>query len=414
MTRAAYFQSIGGASGDMALGALVDAGVPLETITDAMDAMDVRGVEITAEQSQRGGVIGAHVRVELDEEASKTHSFEDFIQSVNAAPLRERVKTQSIAIFRRMAAAEARVHRTTEDHLHLHELGTLDTLVDVVGAVVGLGELGIERVFASPFPMGTGVFRSAHGILPVPSPATSALFSMAGAPLVPAPNNPVRTGEMVTPTGAGIITTLAEFRQPRMAMSAHGYGLGTRDPEEYPNVLALWVGDLEDDSNAVNGMDDAPSVPRSALSLLETNLDDTTGEVLGYVQERLFAIGARDVWFVPIQMKKNRPATMLCAIVDSHIESEAADLIMRETTTLGIRVRPVERHEASREIRAVQTPHGPASIKLKLLGDKVVSASPEYEDCRRIAAEAGITLRQAYSVVENAFAFAGAHPLKSD
>ena len=394
MMKAAYFQSVGGASGDMALGALVDAGVPLETVTGAMDAMNVRGVQISAEQAQRGGVIGTHVRVELDDEASRTRSFDDFIQTVNAAPLSEGVKSQSTAIFRRMADAEAQVHRTTADHLHLHELGTLDTLVDVVGAVAGLEELGIERVFASPFPMGTGVFRSAHGILPVPSPATSALFSMAGAPLVPAPNNPVRTGEMVTPTGAGIITTLAEFRQPRMAMSAHGYGLGTRDPDEYPNVLALWVGDLLEDRDAV------PAAPQSTLSLLETNLDDATGEILGYVQERLFAIGARDVWFAPIQMKKNRPATMLCAIVDKRMESEAADLIMRETTTLGIRVRPVQRYEASREIRTVQTPHGPAAVKLKLLDGEAVSASPEYEDCRRIAAEAGITLREAYAMVE--------------
>ena len=395
--KAAYFQSVGGASGDMALGALVDAGVPLETITGAMDAMNVRGVEITAEQAQRGGVIGTRVRVELDEEASKTHSFNDFIRTVNAAPLPDGVKEQSTAIFRRMADAEAQVHRTTADHLHLHELGTLDTLVDVVGAVASLDALGVERVFASPFPMGTGVFRSAHGILPVPSPATAALFSMAGAPLVPAPNNPVRTGEMVTPTGAGIITALAEFRQPRMAMSAHGYGLGTRDPDEYPNVLALWVGDLEDETG------DAPAASTSStsgLSLLETNLDDATGEVLGYVQERLFAIGARDVWFAPIQMKKNRPATMLCAIVDASAEREAADLIMRETTTLGIRVRPVRRYEANREIRTVQTPHGAAAVKLKLLDGEVVSASPEYEDCRRIAADAGITLREAYAIVE--------------
>ena len=396
--KAAYFQSIGGASGDMALGALVDAGVPLDTITDAMRAMNVRGVQISAEQAQRGGVIGTHIRVELDDEATKTRSFDDFIAAVNAAALPERVKEQSTAVFRRMADAEAQVHRTTADHLHLHELGTLDTLVDVVGAVAGLDALGVERVFASPFPMGTGVFRSAHGILPVPSPATSALFGMANAPLVPAPNNPVRTGEMVTPTGAGIITTLAEFRQPLMAMSARGYGLGTRDPDEYPNVLALWIGELLEGQT---GIDAAPAPSASSgLSLLETNIDDTTGEVLGYVQERLLSIGARDVWFAPIQMKKNRPATMLCAIVDASAEREAADLIMRETTTLGIRVRPVRRYEANREIRTVQTPHGPAAVKLKLLDGEIVSASPEYEDCRRIAADAGITLREAYAIVE--------------
>ena len=397
MMKAAYFQSIGGASGDMTLGALVDAGVPLETITGAMDAMNVRGVQISAEQAQRGGVIGTHVRVDLDEEASKTRSFDDFIAAVNAAPLSERVKSLSTAVFRRMADAEARVHRTTADHLASARTRNAGYAGGRGGRCRGLGMAGRRARIRVALPDGDGGYSEARtASLPVPSPATAALFDMANAPLVPAPNNPVRTGEMVTPTGAGIITTLAEFRQPQMAMSAHGYGLGTRDPDEYPNVLALWVGELAADAV------DARAASKSALSLLETNLDDTTGEVLGYVQERLFAIGARDVWFAPIQMKKNRPATMLCAIVDASAESAAADLIMRETTTLGIRVRSVERYEASREIRTVQTPHGPASVKFKLLDGEIVSASPEYEDCRRIAADAGITLREAYALVENA------------
>ena len=260
--------------------------------------------------------------------------------------------------------------------------------MDVVGSVAGLEHLGVEQVFSSPFPMGTGVFRSAHGVLPVPSPATSALFTMADAPLVTAPGNPVRTGEMVTPTGAGIITTLAEFRQPRMAMQTHGYGLGSRDPEEYPNVLGLWVGEVEE------------SPKTGGLSLLETNLDDSTGEVLGYVHERLFEIGARDVWFTPIQMKKNRPATMLCAIVDERTEKQAVDLVMRETTTLGVRVRPIERYEAKRETRTIETPLGPAGVKLKIMDGRTVAVSPEYEDCRRIATETGLSLNDVFRAVQ--------------
>ena len=372
----------------MALGAIVDAGAPLDVITGAMDAMDVVGVTLSVEQAQRGGVVGTFVRVELDEQARKSHRFDDFIAAVQSSPLSERVKAQSTAVFRRMADAEARVHRTSTDHLHLHELGTLDTLVDVVGSVAGLEHLGVERVFSSPFPMGTGVFRSAHGVLPVPSPATSALFTMADAPLVPAPGNPVRTGEMVTPTGAGIITTLAEFRQPRMSMQTHGYGLGSRDPEEYPNVLGLWIGEVED------------SPKTGGLSLLETNLDDSTGEVLGYVHERLFEIGARDVWFTPIQMKKNRPATMLCAIVDERTEKQAVDLVMRETTTLGVRVRPIERYEAKRETRTIETPLGPAGVKLKIMDGRTVAVSPEYEDCRRIATETGLSLNDVFRAVQ--------------
>ena len=372
----------------MALGAIVDAGAPLEVITGAMGVMDVVGVTLSVEQAQRGGVTGTFVRVELDEQARKSHRFDDFIAAVQSSPLSERVKAQSTAVFQRMAEAEARVHRTSTDHLHLHELGTLDTLVDVVGSVAGLEHLGVEQVFSSPFPMGTGVFRSAHGVLPVPSPATSALFTMADAPLVPAPGNPVRTGEMVTPTGAGIITTLAEFRQPRMAMQTHGYGLGSRDPEEYPNVLGLWIGEFEE------------SPKTGGLSLLETNLDDSTGEVLGYVHERLFEIGARDVWFTPIQMKKNRPATMLCAIVDEGTEKQAVDLVMRETTTLGVRVRPIERYEAKRETRTIETPLGPAGVKLKIMDGRTVAVSPEYEDCRRIATETGLSLNDVFRAVQ--------------
>ncbi len=372
----------------MVLGAVVDAGTPLEVITDAMDAMDVVGVELSSEQAQRGGVVGTFVRVELDENAQKSHWFDDFIAAVQSSPLSDRVKAQSTAIFRQMAEAEARVHRTSTDQLHLHELGTLDTLVDVVGSIAGLEYLGVERVFASPFPMGTGVFRSAHGVLPVPSPATSALFTMVDAPLVQAPGNPARTGEMVTPTGAGIITTLCIFRQPSMAMQAHGFGLGSRNPEEYPNVLGLWIGEISEDAKT------------GGLSLLETNLDDSTGEILGYVQERLFEIGARDVWFIPIQMKKNRPATMLCAIVGERAERQAVDLIMRETTTLGVRVRPIERYEAKRETRTVDTAFGPAGAKLKILDGETVAVSPEYEDCRRIAAESGLPLNEVFRAVQ--------------
>ena len=386
--KAAYFQCIGGASGDMVLSAVIDAGVPLGIITGALEAMNVTGVALSVEQSQRGGVVGTYVGVELDDQARKSHRFDDFIASVQSSGLSNRVKEQSTAVFNRMADAEARVHRTSAEHLHLHELGTLDTLVDVVGGVVGLEHLGVERVFSSPFPMGTGVFRSAHGILPVPSPATSALFTMADAPLVPAPNNPVRTGEMVTPTGAGIITTLAEFRQPHMSMQAQGYGLGTRDPDEYPNVLGIWVGEVSEGEKT------------GGLSILETNLDDATGEVLGYVQERLFEIGARDVWFTPIQMKKNRPATMLCAIVDERTERQVVDVIMRETTTLGVRVRPIERYEAEREIRSIQTRLGTANVKLKVINHETVAASPEYEDCRRIASETGLPLNEVFRVVQ--------------
>ncbi len=372
----------------MALGALVDAGLSIDVLAGSLARMEVTGVSLECEQAQRGGLTGTFVRVNLDAEAERTRSFGDFIETVESSTLSERVKEQSTAVFRRMEQAEARVHRTSTDDVHLHELGTLDTLADVVCAAAGLEALGVERVFSSPFPMGAGVFRSAHGVLPVPSPATSALFTMADAPLVPAPGNPTWTGEMVTPTGAGIITTLAEFRQPKLNVQSIGYGLGARDPEAYPNALGLWVGELEDEA------------PKSGLSLIETNLDDCTGEVLGYVLERLFDLGARDVWFTPIYMKKNRPAIMLSAIVSNDDERKSVELILRETTTLGVRVRPVVRYEADREFRTLETSVGKASVKVKIVGGEAVSVSPEYEDCRRLAIEAGMPLQQVYLTVQ--------------
>ena len=386
--KAAYFQCIGGASGDMTLGALVDNGLDLGVVVDAIEQMKVSGVSLESEQSQRGGLTGTFVSVNLDDDARRARNFDDFIETVESSTLSQRVKEQSTAIFRRMAQAESKVHRASAQDIHLHELGTLDTLVDVVGAVAGLETLGAERVFSSPFPMGAGVFRSAHGVLPVPSPATAALFTMADAPLVPAPGNPAWTGEMVTPTGAGIITALAEFRQPKLNVQSVGYGLGARNPEEYPNALGLWFGELEEE----------PAV--SGLSLIETNLDDCTGEVMGYVQERLFALGARDVWFTPIQMKKNRPATMVSVITPAEIERAAVNLILRETTTLGVRVRPVSRYEADREIRTVETSLGTVSAKVKIVEGKPLSASPEYEDCRRLALETGLPLQQVFMTVQ--------------
>lgn len=372
----------------MVLGALVDAGLDLDIVVDAVSQMGVTGVHLASEDAQRGGLTGTFVRVDLDADAERTRNFDDFIATVESSTLSVRVKEQSCAVFRRMAEAEARVHRTSVHEVHLHELGTLDTLADVVGAAVGLEALGIDKVFSSPFPMGAGVFRSAHGVLPVPSPATSALFTMSDAPLVPAPGNPAWTGEMVTPTGAGIITTLAEFRQPKLNVQKIGYGLGARNPDEYPNALGLWLGELDEEAST------------DGLSLIETNLDDCTGEVMGYVQERLFEIGARDVWFTPIQMKKNRPATMLSVIVSDDNEREAVGIILRETTTLGVRVRPITRYEAGREIRSLETSLGTALVKVKIIGGEAVSVSPEYEDCRRLAIETGLPLQQINNTVQ--------------
>ena len=317
--KSAYVQCVGGASGDMILGALIDSGVSLDDLNVELAKLKVDGYTLAHKKSQRGGLDGTHLTVELSDSGNRKRNFSDFIKIVEASDLPDMVIQRSCTVFRRMAEAESAVHGTPVNETHLHELGTVDTLVDVVGCVVGLELLGVERLYCSPFPSGSGVVKTEHGTMPVPAPATAALFAMARAPVVPPPGNATNTGEMVTPTGAAILTTLATFQQPSLNVERIGYGLGTRESAQYPNALALWLGE---ETGAVYTAD---------MRLIETNLDDTTGEMLGYVQERLFDLGAKDVWFTPIQMKKNRPATMLSAIVHSDLESNAINLVMRET-----------------------------------------------------------------------------------
>ena len=386
--KSAYIQCIGGASGDMILGAVVDAGVPLDDLKESLAKMDANGYVLTELKAQRGGLPGTQIDVKLDDSGRKKRRWQDFVHIVEESSLSETVIQRSCAVFRRLAEAEAMVHDTTPDQTHLHELGEIDTLVDVVGGIVGLDMLGIDRLYSSPFPSGSGVIKTEHGLLPVPSPATAALFAMARVPVVPPPGNAQDTGEMVTPTGAAILTTLATFNQPSLNVEKVGYGLGSRESKYYPNALALWLGE---ETGATYNTD---------LTLIETNLDDMTGEMLGYVQERLFELGARDVWFTSIQMKKNRPATMLSAIVSSDLESHAINMIMRETSTLGVRVRALARYEAERETTSVDTTFGKVNVKVKRLEGKNVAASPEYEDAKRIAQERQLPLQEVYKAMQ--------------
>jgi uncharacterized protein (TIGR00299 family) protein len=372
----------------MVLGAVVDAGVPIDDLNKALAGLKLKGLSLECHTEQRGGVTGVLVSGGLDKRGRRSRRLSDFIRIVQRSSLPPKVVERATAVFRRLGDAEAAVHGVSFGEVRLHELGDLDTLVDVVGGVMGLEMLGIERLYCSPLPSGSGVVRSAHGMLPIPSPATAALFAMARAPVVAPPGNIPDAGEMVTPTGAALMTTLATFTQPAMNLERVGYGLGTRESRHYPNVLGLWIGE---ETGAAYVTD---------LRLIETNIDDMSPELLGYVQERLFELGARDVWFCPIQMKKSRPATMLSALVPADLEPQAVTLVMRETSSLGVRVRPVARYEAERESVQVETSLGAVSVKVKQLDGTNVAVSPEYEDCRRIAVERGMPLQEVYRVVQ--------------
>ena len=371
----------------MLLGALIDVGVPVEELNKAVSALRIRGLLISAAPDRRGGVDGTLVTVETGS-AEGPLSWDEMFSIVSDAPMAPSVAEKSLSVLRRMAEAETRVHRDAETADRPHELGDRDTLADVVGGVAGLEWLGVVNLYSSPLPTGSGVIDSAHGSLPVPAPATAALMAKAGAPVVPPPGSALDAGEMVTPTGAALVTTLATFRQPGMRLDKVGYGLGRRDPPAYPNVLALWIGE------------ETETAATTDLVLIETNVDDMTAEMLAYAQERLFAIGARDVWFTPIQMKKGRPGTMLSALVRPELESAAVSSMLRETSSLGVRVRLVKRHEADRRIVEAETTFGPVPVKLKLLEGRIVAATPEYEACRAIAIERELPLQDVYRRVQ--------------
>ena len=404
--KAAYIQSIGGASGDMLLGALLDLGLPLDTLQEELSRLDIDGYELSAAQDTRCEVRGTKLTVTIN--GNRRRSPRSQLDIVASSPLPEQVKNQSAKILNFLWQAESRVHGEAPEAVELEELGTVDTLVDVVGFAIGLQHLGIREVYAAPLVLGAATPPRWPGGYANPAPATLELAAMAGAPI--APELPIHqgAGELTTPTGAAIITSLAHFERPAMSLAAIGVGLGSKDPEQFPNVVRVWLGEMAE-SPAPLSPDSAPgelveplAKPQAGIVLLETNLDDVTGEVLGYAQERLFAMGALDVWHTPIQMKKNRPGVILSALLPQTLESAAVELILRETPTLGVRSRPVQRYVAEREVVAMETGLGTVRVKVKSLAGEVVAAAPEYEDCRRIALETGQPLQEVYRMAEMA------------
>jgi pyridinium-3,5-bisthiocarboxylic acid mononucleotide nickel chelatase len=383
----AYLDCYSGISGDMTLGALLDAGLPLDELRRAVGQLPIGGYLLDAEAVVSKGISGTRVTVKVDEAAQPPRHLADVLAIIDSSELPERVRARAGAVFRRLAEAEARIHGQPVDSVHFHEVGGVDAIVDVLGAVWGLERLGVERVYVSALPTGGGKVRSAHGPIPVPAPATLELARLAGAPLVPSSVE----AELVTPTGAALATTLGEFRQPPMRVSAVGYGFGRKELP-WANALRLWVGEAVE---AAGHQDE--------VALIETNLDDTTAELLGAAMERLLAAGALDVFFTPIQMKKNRPATKLSAICALEREQPIAGLILSETSSLGVRVQRLRRYKAERWVSYVATPWGRLAIKVKSFRGQV-SVAPEYDDCLRVAREHGVAAAEVYRVARAAAA----------
>jgi uncharacterized protein (TIGR00299 family) protein len=384
MGRIGYLDCFSGASGDMILGALVDAGLSLASLRAELAKLPLTGYRLSARKVRRAGLAATQVRVTVAKK-QPPRRLADILSIIEGSSLLPADKEKGAAVFRRLAEAEAKVHGLPLARTHLHEVGAVDAIVDVMGAVAGLRLLAVEELFASALTLGSGTTQSAGGGLPVPAPATLELVASARAPTVA--HQGAEEGELLTPTGAAIITTLARFQRPAMKVERMGYGAGSRDIPAWPNVLRLWLGTSVDEAGQV-------------MLLAETNIDDMSPEILGYVQERLFASGAADVWLTPIQMKKGRPGVVLSVLCPVEAESGIVSLLLRETSTLGVRLREVRRQEAEREVLEFESTLGPAVVKVKRLPGEAPQAAPEYEVCRRLAEASGRPLAEVYRIVQ--------------
>jgi uncharacterized protein (TIGR00299 family) protein len=383
MARIAYLDCFAGVAGDMLLGAVIDAGLPVEDLRKELRRLPLEGYELHSRPVTRAGFAATHATVDVTPE-QPPRTLADVLQIIDSSSLPEVDRQMTSRVFLRLAEAEAKVHGETIETVHLHDVGAVDAIVDVTGTVAGLRLLGVEALYSSPLTLGDGEAAGPHGRLPVPAPATLELIARANAPVRPSTG---RTGELTTPTGAAIVTTLASFDRPEMNVERVGYGAGTRDPRDSPNVTRLWVGD-------------AIAAGTRPMLLIETNIDDMTGEMLAYVQEKLLENGAADAWFTPIQMKKGRPAVTLSVICRESDEEKLSRLLLRETSTLGVRVRPVHRWEAEREVMQFESSLGPAAVKVKRLPGEPPTVSPEYEACKRLAETAGLPLAEVYRIVQ--------------
>jgi uncharacterized protein (TIGR00299 family) protein len=378
--RCVYFECLSGAAGDMIIAAMLDAGMDVEVLRRELARLNLAGFRVEAEKVRRNGIAATHFHVlmlEHDHEHRHLHHVEKII---DASALSGRVKRDAKRVFGRLARAEADVHGTSVEEVHFHEVGAIDAIVDIVGAAICLEAMGIERVEVSPLRTGTGFVECAHGRLPVPAPATAELLK--GYPTAPGDVE----AELLTPTGAAVLTTLGERfgAMPAMTVSAVGYGAGTRDLGGTPNVLRAFVGECESRATA------------DRVCVLETNIDDMPAELFEVLFERLFAAGALDVFTTSIQMKKGRPAVMLSVITGEDGRARAEEIIFRETTTFGVRSTVMDRRKLDRETVTVSTPLGELRVKLGRLDGEIVTVSPEYEDCRRTAAERNVPLKNVY------------------
>ncbi|HYW70200.1 MAG TPA: nickel pincer cofactor biosynthesis protein LarC [Pyrinomonadaceae bacterium] len=382
-----YFDCFAGASGDMILGALVDAGVEPRALIDQLQLLGVSGWKIAFEKVDRSGISSTYARVETEHEHVHRH-LGDILKIIYGSGLNPGVKERAASIFSRLAEAEARVHNQPVEKIHFHEVGAIDAIIDVCGAAIGFDLLGIEAFRSSPLRVGFGMARMAHGTFPIPPPAVAELLK----------DKPIYAGdiegEFVTPTGAAIITSVCEQFEhlPAMNIEATGYGAGTRNPKGFPNALRLLVGEIQEAASS-----------DETLLMIETNIDDMSPQLFGYVVDRALALGALDCYLTQTQMKKNRPGILLSILCRPAEREKFLELLFAETTTIGARSYEVQRRALARETVSVATQFGAIDVKVVRTHDGSVRAMPEFEQCRAAAATAKVPLREVQEAVQQAY-----------
>jgi len=383
----AYFDCFAGAAGDMIVGALLDAGADFAELQRLLDGLGVHGYHLAVEKVRRQGLAGTKFHVNLDHHHDHEHrNLADIIEIIARGKLPARAARRAEQIFTRLGEAESKVHGIGLQEVHFHEVGAIDSIMDIVGTCVAMESLDVDRVLCSPIPAGSGTIQCAHGTLPAPAPATALLLSGAAIAQTPL------SGEVTTPTGAAILTALSEGYGPLPAMelSAVGCGAGTRDGGQLPNLLRVFLGRRGD------GQADS-------LVELAANLDDCPGELLGATLDKLLGAGCVDAWAAPIYMKKSRPAWTLYALCGEADRARAEAIIFQETTTLGVRRRGVQRSKLLREWQTVETPYGPIRVKLGRADRRVVNAAPEFADCLAAAEAHHVPVKEVLAAAQAAY-----------
>jgi pyridinium-3,5-bisthiocarboxylic acid mononucleotide nickel chelatase len=382
----AYFDCFAGISGDMVLGALVDAGLGLDSLQEELRKLQLEGFHLEAKKVQKSSITGTKVEVIIDQPQHVHRHLAHIMDIIKGSGLSGKAKKDCEAIFTRLAEAEAKVHGTSVEHVHFHEVGALDSIVDIVGSVIGLHQLEVDKIYSSPLHVGSGFVMAEHGKLPVPAPGTAELIKE-----VPTYSTEVQ-GELTTPTGAAIITTLAgQFGvMPLMRIQKIGYGAGTKEFPSLPNLLRLMIGEADE------------SLEEDTISILESNIDDMNPQFFEWLWEKLFAAGALDVYLTPIFMKKSRPATKLTVLCPPDKVNACNRIIFEETTTFGVRILQSMRKKLMREIKEVETRYGRVRIKVGKMGDQITDLTPEYEDCKALAKSLNLSLKEVHREAQRA------------